>query len=305
MELNELLSRLDQHKDSFPQDLVDEAIARREEIIPALLEILEDIDRNPGPWIEDQKRMVHIFAMYLLAFFRETRASPVLIRIFSRPGEFPFDLAGDVVTQSLGDILASVSDGDMAGIKALIEDQQVNEWVRSQALAVMVKLVLIGRLPRDEVMSYFLELFHKLERKHSAVWDGLANSCTDLWPHEALDELNRAYKDGLVSPMSINWKSVTRALALGKEAAMEEIRHTGVLIDDLRWEMGWMMRFQKKASYKSEDISRERQPTWTHSAITPIRRDKPKVGRNDPCSCGSGKKFKKCCGAVEQSTAVN
>jgi len=28
----------------------------------------------------------------------------------------------------------------------------------------------------------------------------------------------------------------------------------------------------------------------------PIVREEPKVGRNDPCSCGSGKKFKKCCG---------
>jgi preprotein translocase subunit SecA len=28
-----------------------------------------------------------------------------------------------------------------------------------------------------------------------------------------------------------------------------------------------------------------------------IRRDTPKVGRNDPCVCGSGKKYKKCCGA--------
>jgi len=27
-----------------------------------------------------------------------------------------------------------------------------------------------------------------------------------------------------------------------------------------------------------------------------FRRDTPKVGRNDPCPCGSGKKFKKCCG---------
>ncbi|MBU6375458.1 MAG: YchJ family protein [Bdellovibrionales bacterium] len=26
-----------------------------------------------------------------------------------------------------------------------------------------------------------------------------------------------------------------------------------------------------------------------------IRREEPKVGRNDPCPCGSGKKFKKCC----------
>ncbi|MEA1968155.1 MAG: preprotein translocase subunit SecA [Thermodesulfobacteriota bacterium] len=30
---------------------------------------------------------------------------------------------------------------------------------------------------------------------------------------------------------------------------------------------------------------------------TPITRTNPKIGRNDPCPCGSGKKYKKCCGA--------
>ncbi|MCA8961872.1 MAG: YchJ family protein [Planctomycetes bacterium] len=30
--------------------------------------------------------------------------------------------------------------------------------------------------------------------------------------------------------------------------------------------------------------------------LDPIRRDSEKVGRNDPCPCGSGKKHKKCCG---------
>lgn len=29
---------------------------------------------------------------------------------------------------------------------------------------------------------------------------------------------------------------------------------------------------------------------------TPYRRETAKVGRNEPCPCGSGKKFKKCCG---------
>jgi preprotein translocase subunit SecA len=28
----------------------------------------------------------------------------------------------------------------------------------------------------------------------------------------------------------------------------------------------------------------------------PVKREEPKVGRNDPCPCGSGKKYKKCCG---------
>ncbi|NNE90194.1 MAG: preprotein translocase subunit SecA, partial [Verrucomicrobiales bacterium] len=30
----------------------------------------------------------------------------------------------------------------------------------------------------------------------------------------------------------------------------------------------------------------------------PIKREEPKVGRNDPCPCGSGKKYKKCCGKI-------
>jgi preprotein translocase subunit SecA len=32
--------------------------------------------------------------------------------------------------------------------------------------------------------------------------------------------------------------------------------------------------------------------------VQPVRRDGPKIGRNDPCPCGSGQKFKKCHGAA-------
>ena len=30
--------------------------------------------------------------------------------------------------------------------------------------------------------------------------------------------------------------------------------------------------------------------------VTIVRREAPKIGRNDPCPCGSGKKYKNCCG---------
>jgi uncharacterized protein YecA (UPF0149 family) len=33
-----------------------------------------------------------------------------------------------------------------------------------------------------------------------------------------------------------------------------------------------------------------------HEQLKPIKRTGEKIGRNDPCSCGSQKKFKKCCG---------
>jgi uncharacterized protein YchJ len=35
-----------------------------------------------------------------------------------------------------------------------------------------------------------------------------------------------------------------------------------------------------------------------HEPQQPFRREAPKLGRNDPCFCGSGKKFKKCHGTA-------
>jgi uncharacterized protein YecA (UPF0149 family) len=33
------------------------------------------------------------------------------------------------------------------------------------------------------------------------------------------------------------------------------------------------------------------------AAVKTVKRAAAKVGRNDPCPCGSGRKYKKCCGA--------
>jgi SEC-C motif-containing protein len=43
--------------------------------------------------------------------------------------------------------------------------------------------------------------------------------------------------------------------------------------------------------------------TWVYAGqveekVETVRRDAPKIGRNDPCPCGSGRKYKKCCGAA-------
>jgi len=44
---------------------------------------------------------------------------------------------------------------------------------------------------------------------------------------------------------------------------------------------------QEAASYSGQ-LPEEKVATY--------KREEPKVGRNDPCPCGSGKKYKKCCG---------
>ncbi|MCL5037387.1 MAG: preprotein translocase subunit SecA [Chloroflexi bacterium] len=51
-------------------------------------------------------------------------------------------------------------------------------------------------------------------------------------------------------------------------------------------------KFEEKSKYK---VTHAGHGEGVAGGRTPYRRDK-KVGRNDPCPCGSGKKFKKCCG---------
>jgi preprotein translocase subunit SecA len=46
----------------------------------------------------------------------------------------------------------------------------------------------------------------------------------------------------------------------------------------------------------ADDGPAQLEPGQTPKAIEPIRNIVPRVGRNDPCPCGSGKKYKKCCG---------
>jgi preprotein translocase subunit SecA len=54
------------------------------------------------------------------------------------------------------------------------------------------------------------------------------------------------------------------------------------------------------ARQASSAAARGPQPARTggDDVIKTVRRDEPKVGRNDPCPCGSGKKYKKCHGAA-------
>ncbi|MBQ1401514.1 MAG: SEC-C domain-containing protein, partial [Firmicutes bacterium] len=47
---------------------------------------------------------------------------------------------------------------------------------------------------------------------------------------------------------------------------------------------------------QNADMPKQTQVPEREHKQAPVKRDLPKVGRNDPCPCGSGKKYKHCCG---------
>jgi hypothetical protein len=140
---------------------VEEAVARREEVTPELLRMLEETVDRAAEIDAEGGYMAHLYAMFLLAQFRETRAYPLVVRFALLPEDIQYSLCGDFITESLGQVLASVCGGDLAGIQSLIENESADQWVRGAALSGLVTLVAAGQKSRDEIVSYFASLFRE------------------------------------------------------------------------------------------------------------------------------------------------
>jgi hypothetical protein len=302
MTIPEILKELEPYTGKFPMKAMRAAIEQREAITPELLKVLESVAAAPSEWAERKDNMLPMFAIFLLAQFREKPAYPLLVKIVSAPGEIPFDLFGGTITEGLSQILASVYDGDSALLHGLVESEQVNEFVRSAALNTFLVMEQTDQMPRETVLEYLRSLFHgKLQRTHSYAWDGLVCAVADLPAPELLEEVRKAYAEGLVDDTVADLEGIERDVNAPKPWRRDR-RH---LIMDAIAEMEWWSSFHPEDSRpkkipKLEAPALPSPPSDSDSdsddvATQPFVRE-PKVGRNDPCPCGSGKKYKKCCG---------
>jgi hypothetical protein len=306
MDAETLFTQLEFNTGEFPEKVLTETVDRQEAMAPMLLEELQCAAADPEALMhKDESYIRHIYAMYLLAQFRERAAYPLLVDFVATPGEIVMDLTGDVVTQDLGRMLASVCHGDPGPIKRLIEDPEVNEWVRSAALDALLVLYTEEQLEREDIVGYLAELFlSKVERKHSYVWSAMVNAACDLYPEELVDEIHRAYEEGLVNPGNVGFSDVEHALKTGKERRLELTqRHRKGLMGHVVDEIGWWACFRRCDDDDDENMDRdpfEVDDDFRFPAVKTMMRKGPKIGRNDPCPCGSGKKYKKCCLANEE-----
>ncbi len=299
MDTETLFTELEFNTGEFPEDILTEAVYQRGTIIPLLLEELRRAAADPEILLNKGESYIrHIYAMYLLAQFREDAAYPLLVDFVATPGEIVMELTGDVVTEDLGRMLASLCHGDLGPIKRLIEGPEVNAWARSAALESLVDLYAEGQLERKTIIDYLKELFlFRVERKPSFIWDTMVNTACDLYPEELMEEIQRAYAEGLVNPGDVSFDEVKRILKKEKERQLEDTRqYSKGLIGNVIDEISWWACFREYG----EEESPERDPFVVENdfrlpAVKTVLRPGPKIGRNDPCRCGSGKKYKKCC----------
>ncbi|WP_199619777.1 DUF1186 domain-containing protein [Paenibacillus alkalitolerans] len=298
--MKQLLESIRCNNGTFPRSELLEIIDRRDEAIPLLLQIMDELQDSPEKFIEESSRIDHLYAMYLLAQFRVKELFPRLIRIMSLPGDILHNIMEDTVTEGSGRMLASVFDGDVRPIRQLIRNPEIDEFVRGQGFHCLVTLVLNGVLDRDEVLSYFRSLFNEqLEDSSGIVKAHLAASCNDLYPEELFDEIVCMYDNGDVDEMMITLDDIEETLESSKETVLERNKQSKQfhLIEDAISEMEWWACFvENKAKHQAmlESLVLKSESTRKQANLAVFKVGK--TGRNEPCPCGSGRKYKKCCG---------
>lgn len=288
----------------FPRTPLEEIVRRKDEMIPRLLEILADCRDHPAEFLLDENSFLPIYAAYLLAQFRERRAFPLLIALLHFPDGVPRELWGDTMTEGMGNLLASVYDGNEQLLRDLFENPAADEHVRGAAvLDAYLTLLATDRITLAELEEYFSGLLdHKLEREPGLVWDRLCAVVGELGMVGLLPLVRRAHEEGLCDP---TYETLERTERIARKGGNSAWREPCYLIEDAIFEMKDWCCFAKPGSRPKKPVKPDSHEPIVREgrSVPPPRptgspaRAVPVAGRNDPCPCGSGKKFKKCCGA--------
>jgi Protein of unknown function (DUF1186)/SEC-C motif len=221
---------------------------------------------------------------------------------------------GDATTETLSPIIAGLFDGDTSLLKALITDINADEYVRNAAFGALAFLTFDGRIARDEAVD-FLRRFGEEDRSQAGnlVWDGWMEAVGLLGLDELTPLVHAAFEDGRIPSILSDERHYCELLenALRDPNDPQRFRREfHGYIEDAAHELSKFSAEQPEGdtgplSRAIGDVTRgmvDRMSATRESNAAqtpygqPFHNPYKGVGRNDPCPCGSGKKFKKCCG---------
>jgi len=287
----------------LPVDALRAASARRAEMTPLLIAEIERIAALAEP--PEQDEMKGFFAFFLLAEWRETAACRPILRLLRRP--LAADIFGDGLFETCARVLASVFDGDLEPMFETVLDREVDDMIRAEICAALTLLAVRGAVPRDRVAQFAVRAFDFLEKEPSIVWCGWAEMVEQLGLAHLRPKVERAFREGWIDDAIMSQKEFAQGLdhALAHPDApwrddADSRTLWGDTVDELSDWYGFSQEYRQEEKERSERLAAQaaRGETLAYESLAeeaPYVNELRNVGRNDPCPCGSGKKYKKCC----------
>ncbi len=252
MEIKTLVDNLVSTDDNkYRRDEIDDALSRREEVIPFLIDILKNVLENPQNIIEDENCQGHMYALMLLGHLKEKSAHDIILKIFSLPEDMPYELFGDITTENLPAILLNTSGGCFDGIKELALNTKADEYCRGSALKAMMYGVVNGSISRGEVLAFYRGILENRKSEPSSdFFNELASCVCDLYPEGLMDIIEECYEDDYIDPWYIEIDSFEVALEIGKEECLEKIKRDAEYSfpEDIHSAMSWWACFEGNQS---------------------------------------------------------
>ena len=228
---------------------IDEAIELQEEITPHLIAIVQETAANPRKYLLNNS-MSHIYAVMLLAYFRESKAHQATVELFSLPKHFISPLFEDLIMEDLASILVQTCGGSVEQIKQLILNKQAYEYCRSATVTALTYAVLEGYETRENAIQFLSSLFTGTEDNNpdSSFWAMIVDDMVNLYSEEAMPVIEKAFADDLIDEFFINLDFVHELMAKGKEELFQKLREEKERrsIDDIHASMAWWAMFDSK-----------------------------------------------------------
>ena len=283
------------HAAGLPREALKTASAQRDKMLPLFLREIETyLALEPAA---RAKPTPLFFVFHLLGEWREKVAYRPLARLLRLPGHEIDAIFGDGITTTSHRVMAAIFDGDPEPLYDIILDPNAEEFIRAGMYKALAMVTLRGELDRAVAGRFLRDAFINLQpQRQNFVWVGWQSAIAMLGVSDLKTLAKKAFDRGFIDSHVLGFDHFEQDLRRGIEHPGEPWRpddHEYTLFGDTIDELSTWYCFTEQYSEDQERWRRQAEANRARSQ----RLENPfkGIGRNDPCPCGSRKKFKKCC----------
>jgi hypothetical protein len=216
----------------------------------------------------------------------------------------------DQLMDDMWEPIAKLARGHFATITRFVRTPCPHEFARIVAAEAMRRLAWTWPEEAPAVQQWYQEqLVHFAQLPDGdpaldeTLMGALVSDCVDQNFTELLPEIETLFRQGRVAiGYCGDWPEIQRDMQILRPIP------EGQRVLPLAERYASMLEVEQASRGREEEmkdmpLQLPERGLWDHffpeggpQPVAPHVRESPKVGRNDPCPCGSGKKYKKCCG---------
>jgi hypothetical protein len=269
-------------------------ISKRDDAVFHLRKLIQD----GSYWEEDGqgKGWTPIHTIHILPLIRNEKAMQLLLDIFRYR-------RNDITNRIIGEITGLLYHFGEDGIKSLIEftkDETLEPFARAEAVTSLVALARTYPSHKDEIKGHIANLIEVTQVVSFASL--IADDLAAFQDKSMLPQLKKAFRDGRINDIFIAEEEIESIIKGTTQFDMERYTKDPLTyfsrenIEELYSEYYTDQEIDEdeKWSFNPDILETEDDTEIEHFEPEDQRKNK-KVGRNAPCPCGSGQKYKKCC----------